>query len=97
MGGITYTDPVLNCSAPHDPQLVSEEKPILLRIRALYNSDFSIPVGVAASIALPSQGTIIESTGNVSSVTRKIVAIRQVPSLPSLFDYVLFTNDDLSK
>jgi hypothetical protein len=67
-------------------------KPLLARIRLLYNTS---PVAVESSSTdpqLPSQGVTLESTGNtVSGVTRKLQVIRFYPALPSLFDYVLFS------
>jgi len=96
-GNPIVTDSVPGCSVPHDPQLAGSEQPILLRIKALYNSNFALTLVVSSDSNFPSQGVIIESTGSVSSVTRKILAIRLTPSLPALFDYVLFTNGDLSK
>jgi Tfp pilus assembly protein PilX len=85
------------CSAPHDGQLLPGQTPVMLRIRPLYNTAKPMPIGIDA-VGLPSQGYLIVSTGNtLSGVTRKIQAAQLYNALPSLFDYVLFTNGDLSK
>ena len=76
-------------------------KPVLARIRLLYNTSQSSPVAVEstdASNPLPQQGTTLESTGTTSSgVARKLQVVRLYPALPALFDYVLFSGSNLSK
>jgi hypothetical protein len=66
--------------------------PVMARIRLLYNSD---PEPIAVTVdsgKLPSQGVLIESTGEtVSGVTRKLRTIRLHPGLSGLYDYVLFS------
>ncbi len=68
--------------------------PILLRIRMLYNSDAGHVLAVVpydASSQLPIQGHQIESTGVApSGATRRIKVFRSFPSPASLFDYALF-------
>lgn len=72
--------------------------PVLARIRLLYNPNPE-PVAVTVDSGhLPSQGAIIESTGTTpSGVTRKLQVTRLYPALPALFDYVLFSGQDLAK
>ncbi|OGY22244.1 MAG: hypothetical protein A2126_03365 [Candidatus Woykebacteria bacterium GWB1_45_5] len=76
-------------------------KPVLARVRLLYNSTLASPVAVespAPNPPLPLQGTVLESTGTTSSgVTRKLQVTRLYPALPALFDYVLFSGSTLSK
>ena len=72
---------------------------VLARVRTLYSQspiaiEFTLPVGGAP----PSQGTIIESTGETASgVTRKLRVEKLYPALPAIFDYVLFSGTDITK
>lgn len=76
----------------HGPPITG--KPVLIRIRALYNTT-RMPIAVRVGSGEPnlySQGVVIESAGQtVSGVTRKLEVIRLYPALPALFDYVLFS------
>lgn len=48
--------------------------------------------GGANCLALPTQGTVIESTGVSGNTTRKLVSTRQYPKLPTeLFPYTFFS------
>lgn len=79
-------------------------KAILARIRPLYNNDaiavkFNGPDS-AGNTALPQQGYIIESTGiGPDGATRKLQVFRSFPSLPTVFDFVLYngSTNTLSK
>jgi len=52
----------------------------------------STSIGVIASIALPSQGTVIDSTGVSQGTTRKINVFKGYPQLPiQYFSYGLFS------
>lgn len=74
-------------------------KPVLARIRFLYNdAPQPIAVGTGSTFDLPTQGTEVISTGStVSGVTRKLKVTNLFPSLPAIFDYVLFSGLDLRK
>ena len=81
---------------------MGSNKPILARIRLLYNDAEAAPVAVQATPGngwnLPNQGSEVESTGTTTSgVTRKLRVTQQYPALPSIFDYVLFSGGDLIK
>lgn len=71
-------------------------KPVLARVRTLYNGS---PLAVKGNYPLPPQGFTIDSSGQTpSGVTRRIEVTRLYPSVPSLFDYVLFSGgSDLKK
>lgn len=73
--------------------------PVLARIRFLYNdAPQPIAVGTGGTFTLPVQGTEVISTGStVSGVTRKLKVTQLFPSLPAIFDYVLFSGSDLIK
>jgi hypothetical protein len=77
-----------NCTSATDSLTV---KPVLARIRTLYNTT---PIKVAVQgvgATLPTQGNVIVSTGKTDSgVTRQLKVYRSFPSLPPIFDYVLF-------
>lgn len=82
----------LNSSCGNNDVISSAtEYPIMARIRFLYNPT-SVKLGVMnPGGVLPTQGQTITSTGSTpSGVTRKLVVTRLYPSLPAIFDYVLF-------
>ncbi|MDO8515417.1 MAG: pilus assembly PilX N-terminal domain-containing protein [bacterium] len=56
----------------------------LIRIRPIYNS-----ADIAIS-GVPTQGYDIKSTGTVNGIARAVQITKTKPSLPPLFDYVLF-------
>lgn len=62
---------------------------LIVRIIPLY---YSTSIGVSGgSNALPSQGTIVSSTGASGTTSRKITVFQGYPSLPSeFFQYILF-------
>ncbi len=61
---------------------------LLLRIIPLYADT---KIGVEGSVALPAQGTIIESVGSSGDATRKIVTFKGYSKLPSeVFPHMLF-------
>lgn len=69
---------------------------LIMRIIPLYKST---KIGVKGTASLPSQGKEIESTGKVvtgnNEVVRKIKVFQSNPSLPSLFDYAIFSGTNL--
>lgn len=68
----------------------SNDKPILARIKMLYNPG-QVGVRRGGGLQLPSQGSQIQSTGFTDSgVARKLTVDRLHSTLPSLFDYALF-------
>jgi hypothetical protein len=61
---------------------------LIARVIPLYANSY---FGVQSNPALPTQGTVIESTGTVGEVKRKISVLQENPMLPSeLFTYTLF-------
>ncbi|MCL5433254.1 MAG: pilus assembly PilX N-terminal domain-containing protein [Patescibacteria group bacterium] len=61
---------------------------IVVRLMPIYQST---SVGVLGSVALPSQGKIINSTGSAGTTSRKITYFQGYPELPSeLFPHILF-------
>ncbi|MBI4999662.1 hypothetical protein HZB97_02750 [Candidatus Gottesmanbacteria bacterium] len=69
---------------------------LALRLRAFY-SDANVGVAPQTGQALPSQGIDISSTGTAGETTRKISIRQNYPSLPPIFDYVLFSGGGASK
>ncbi len=67
-----------------------------LRIRPFYNKT-TLGVVPASGIVLPSQGLNIVSTGKAGDTTRRISVIQSFPSLPGIFDYVLFSGASVTK
>jgi hypothetical protein len=63
---------------------------LLVRIIPLY---YSTSIGIDGGVnSLPSQGSIIESTGEANQTTRKVTVFRGYPRIPAeLFPYSLFT------
>lgn len=70
-----------------------EEVPIALRVKPVYNStDIVVDSG---SKNLPPQGKQISSTGTTDTgVARKINVLQGYNSLPPIFDYTLFVNQE---
>ncbi|MFH1833231.1 MAG: pilus assembly PilX N-terminal domain-containing protein [Candidatus Levyibacteriota bacterium] len=62
---------------------------LVVRVVPLYKSSF---IGVSGNIALPSQGTVIDSTGTSGTTNRRVSFYQGYPKLPSeFFQYVLFS------
>lgn len=78
----------------------SSKKYLLMRAKLLYNTDskHEIAIDPNGSI-LPSQGQVIESQGSAGDIIRKIRVYQSYPSLPGLFDFVVFngSSQPLSK
>lgn len=67
---------------------------IALRLRPFY---LEANVGVAPQgDNLPSQGLSIASTGTAGETTRKVEVVDSYPSLPAIFDYVLFSGTNVT-
>lgn len=66
--------------------------PKILRVKALYNN-VSAAVEPQGGASLPVQAYRVESTGQTSdgSVTKKVRVTKSLPSLPSIFDFGLFS------
>jgi hypothetical protein len=61
----------------------------LVRVVPIY---VSTDIGSTTSIAVPSQGIVVDATGQTSGTSRKISVFRGFPSLPAqLFSYGLFS------
>ncbi len=82
VGGYTYG---FAFSIPaHDPG-----KPVLLRLRALYTDTHGMIKVDTGS--LPEQGKRILAKGAAGASVRQVEVKRSNPSLPTIFDYVLFS------
>lgn len=68
----------------------------LLRLRVFYN-ETTVAVAPLGGASLPLQGKMVESTGTLGGISRKIKVFESYPSLPPIFDYVLFSGEDLIK
>lgn len=77
--------------------------PILLRLKLLYNQQkhgLAVdPNPGSTSFILPAQGSVIDSTGESGNVVRKLRVYQSYPTLPGIFDFVLFngSNNPLEK
>lgn len=69
---------------------------IALRLRPFY-ARATLSVAPLTGNNLPSQGLTISSVGTAGQTTRKVVVTQSYGSLPSIFDYVLFSGKDASK
>lgn len=92
--GAAPTSPA--CAINSDQGVVAN--PVIARVRFLYGSS---PLGVeAVGKALPQQGQKVFSTGETpSGVSRKLEVTRFYPTMPAIFDYVLYngSSGDLCK
>ncbi|HUS59769.1 MAG TPA: hypothetical protein VMX76_00065 [Nevskiaceae bacterium] len=73
-----------------------------LRLKLLYNSDTPHILGVKAvgsGVTIPSQGKCYISTAVIeaSGITRKVKQCQTYKAPPAIFDYVLFSGEDLKK
>lgn len=77
--------------------------PVLLRLKLLYNQQkhgvVVDPNPGATAFNLPAQGSIVDSTGESGNVVRKLRVYQSYPTLPGIFDFVLFngSNNPLEK
>jgi hypothetical protein len=87
-------------SCPANDVVTGGQAPVLARVRMLYESGIKLAVGNGAN-RLPNQGYQVESLGKTGSgVARKLIVNRLYPSLPAVFDYVLYngsSSNPLSK
>jgi hypothetical protein len=70
-----------------------------LRLRLLYNTEEEILGAKAPSGTIPSQGVCFESTASPQGggVTRRVRQCQLYKSPPGIFDYVLYSEQNLSK
>ncbi|MGI6278315.1 MAG: hypothetical protein ACOYJ8_00640 [Patescibacteria group bacterium] len=68
-----------------------------VNVRFYSDQTDSVRFTAAGEPALPSQGVLIDSQGQVSDVSRRLQVIKGWPELPDFFDFVLFSGGDLSK
>ncbi len=77
-------------SCPGNDAVTAGMRPVLARVRLLYASSIKLAVGNTSG-RLPNQGYQVESLGKTGSgVARKLLVNRLFPSLPAVFDYVLY-------
>lgn len=69
---------------------------VALRLRPFY-AKAAVSVVPSGGNSLPGQGLSISSVGTAGQTTRKVVVTQSYASLPSIFDYVLFSGKDASK
>lgn len=74
--------------------VITVNTPILLRLKSMYGPTPAF-VYPAQFQTLPKQGIIIETTGTTGDVSKTVRVLKRTPSLPSQFDYVLFTESSL--
>jgi hypothetical protein len=69
-----------------------------LRLKLLYNEDPQ-PIKISSASGFPSQGKCYISTATIveSGVTRKVKQCQTYKAPPGVFDYVLFSGEDLVK
>lgn len=70
--------------------------PQILRMRPLYNGTSAV-VKPATAYNLPPQSYAIESTGRAGETVRKVRVTKSLPALPEIFDFAIFTPEELAK
>lgn len=71
-----------------------------VRARSLYNTTTAQKIGMDVSLAgdlLPSQGKKIESSGSFLQSNRKIEVFQLYPTVPSIFESVMFSSGAIAK
>jgi hypothetical protein len=67
---------------------------LLMRLKLLYNNTAHNVVINPNNASLPVQGRIIDSEGRSENVVRKLRVYQSYPTLPGIFDFVLFNGSD---
>jgi Tfp pilus assembly protein PilX len=71
--------------------------PQFVSVKLLYNTDKPTKVAIQTDNPLPSQGSLVESVGNLSTATRKVQVSRGYGGLPSVFDTAVYSEGGLSQ
>lgn len=66
----------------------------ILRIKSLYNHTSAI---VKPSAVLPPQSFVVNSVGRSGETLRHLEVTKSLPALPEIFDFAVFTPQDLTK
>jgi hypothetical protein len=74
--------------------VTTRDNPELLRLKAFY-MDAQIYVIPSPGESIPRQGILIESRGHAGEHYKKVSVIKTDPTLPSIFDYVLYQKSDI--
>lgn len=69
---------------------------VALRLRPFY-LETNAGVEPQDGFDLSSQGLLITSTGTAGDTTRKVEVVQSYPSLPAIFDYLLFSGTGVSR
>ncbi|MBI4130613.1 pilus assembly PilX N-terminal domain-containing protein [Candidatus Roizmanbacteria bacterium] len=73
--------------------VIGGDDPILIKVKPVYVDTLDVVFDPTSGPDLPPQGKVISSTGTTTAgVARKINVLQGYSSLPSIFDYTLFTN-----
>jgi len=80
-----------------DEVTIPDGTPYLVRLKLLFNTNVSHPVGVKGNADFPQQGSCYESSATIaeSGVTRKLRQCQLWGTSPSIFDNVLFSGTNL--
>ncbi len=83
-------------SSPILPSGLSSGSLLFLKITMLYNTNPQ-PLGLRSAQPLPSQGTVISSTGQSGDVYRKLVLFQGYPEIPFEIGNVVYSKQNLTK
>lgn len=104
VGGVNYAfQKIVSLGALGIPGGVSSSQNGLqfLTARMIYNSDQDQPLGFDLNFnnntTIPSQGRLIDSTGNLNAATRKIEVSSPYTTVPSIFDNALFSTSGITQ
>jgi hypothetical protein len=81
-----YEIPLKPATNSSDP---SKRDYLLMRLKMLYSTNHELAVDPNGATLL-SQGELINSQGTANDLVRKIKVYRSYPTLPNIFDFVLF-------
>jgi len=82
-----------------DEVTIPDGTPYLVRLKLLFNTNVSHPVGVKGNADFPQQGSCYESSATIaeSGVTRKLRQCQLWSTPPSVFDSVLFSGENIER
>jgi len=81
----------------HQQIYLADVTPKILRFRPFYGQASIAVVAQPSGSTLPLQSYKITSTGTTGQITREIEVTKSLDALPPIFDYVIYSGQDIAK